>query len=133
MKTRTRTILAAVAAALLCAQMPAADNGTGKIVVYYTGSFISGAHQTEDVYLITTGGHQEVQLHANRYHEFVVAPGRHTLIAHHLMSQDAIEVDVKNGETVYVEDHPSIAHWNFEVSEDQALAKLRVSQLKPQN
>jgi hypothetical protein len=133
MKTRTRTILAAVAAALLCAQMPAADNGTGKIVVYYTGSFISGAHQTEDVYLITTGGHQEVQLHANRYHEFVVAPGRHTLIAHHLMSQDAIEVDVKNGETVYVEDHPSIAHWNFEVSEDQAHAKLRVSQLKPQN
>jgi len=49
------------------------------------------------------------------------------------MSQDAIEVEVKNGETVYVEDRPSFVHWNFEVSEDQAHAKLRVSQLKPQN
>src|ERR1700751_1234987 len=89
MKTRT-IILAAIA--LMCASMPAAENGTGKIVVYYSGSLMSGAHQTEDVYLVTSDGHQEVQLHANRYHEFVITPGRHTLIAHHLMSQDAIEV-----------------------------------------
>jgi hypothetical protein len=39
-------------------------------------------------------------------------------------SQDAIEVHVKSGETVYVETHGGVAHWNFEVSEDQAHARL---------
>jgi hypothetical protein len=48
-------------------------------------------------------------------------------------SQDTIEVQVKRGETIYVEcHHVAMGVWSFEVSEDQAHAKLRVSQLKAQ-
>ena len=110
-----------------------ADNGTGKIVVYYS-AYNLGLNPVSYVYLDQYEGPQGVALHANRYHEFIVTPGAHRLIRHGMLgSQDAIEVHVKNGETVYVESHGGTGHWVFEVSEDQAHAKLRVSQLKPQN
>ena len=110
-----------------------ADNGTAKIVVYYS-AYNLGVNFVSHVYLDQYEGPRGVALHPNRYYEFVVTPGAHTLIRHGTMgSQDAIEVHVKNGETVYVESHGATGHWSFEVSEDQAHAKLRVSQLKPQN
>jgi hypothetical protein len=130
---KTLTILTAITGALLCAQMPAADNG--KIVVYYTAPNpnLPGPRLVSYIYLDQYQGPQGVALHANRYYEFIVAPGAHRLIRHGALgSQDAIQIQVASGETVYVESHPGW-NWYFEVSEDQAHAKLRVSQLKPQN
>ena len=114
----------------------AADNGTGKIIVYYSASKFQ-YQPVINTYLVKPEGQQGVALHGNRYCEFVVPPGTHTLIIKHpIAQQDSIEVPVKSGETVYVECHfvnlVVAGYWSFEVSEDQAHAKLRVSQLKPQ-
>jgi hypothetical protein len=130
---KTRTVLAAIAATLLCAEAYAADNGTGKIIVYYSASKFQ-YQPVINTYLVKPEGQQGVALHGNRYCEFVVPPGTHTLIIKHpIAQQDTIEVPVKSGETVYVECHViPLGGWTFEVSEDQAHAKLRVSQLKPQ-
>ena len=110
------------------------NNSVGKIVVYYS-AYNLGINPVEKIYLVRAEGQQGVALQANRYCEFSVAPGRRTLIRHgSLGSQDTIEVSVKDGETVYVEcHHVAMGFWSFEVSEDQAHAKLRVSRLKPQN
>ncbi len=105
---------------------------TGKIVVYYSGSFLGGIAAIEEVSLVTYNGHLGGRLYPNSYCVFTVAPGVHTLIARHRFTQDAIEVEVRGGETIYVEDHPGIAHWDFEVSDDQVHAKARVAQLKYQ-
>jgi hypothetical protein len=129
---KTRAILAAIAGALLCAQMPAADNGTGKIIVYYSGLTLT-MNPVIDVSIVRPEGRQTVALHAGRYCEFAVAPGPHTLIRSYLGNREPIDVSVNAGETVYVECHVGFAHWDFEVSEDQTHAKLRVSQLKAQN
>ena len=127
-------ILAAIAGALICAQVYATDNGTGKIVVYYS-AYNVGLNPVVNIYIVKSEGQQGIALHANRYYEFVVPPGAHTLIRHGPMgSKDAIEVQVKKSETIYVECHViPLGGWTFEVSEDQAHAKLRVSQLKPQS
>lgn len=123
---------------LLClAEQQAAQSGEGgKMAVYYTGAWYDsglGHGFTSYVYLDQYEGPIGVALRSNHYHEFSVTPGIHCLIRHgQFGTQDSIRVDVKNGQTVYVESHPGVAHWNFEVSEDQARAKLRVSQLKPQ-
>jgi hypothetical protein len=127
---KTRTILAAIAGALLCAQMFAADNGPkAKIVVYYS-AYNFGMNPVINISIVKPEGQQGIALHANRYCQFVVPAGRYTLIRRSMGNQEPIEVYIKSGETVYVECHVGFAHWNFEVSEDQAHAKLRVSHLK---
>jgi hypothetical protein len=109
---KTPIILVAIAGALLCVQMPAADNGTGKIVVY-SEAYLGPATK---IALVTPEGQQVIALPAKRYYEFVVSPGSHTLIRHGGFGKDAIEVRVKNGETVYVENHviPFVG-WVFDV------------------
>jgi len=85
---KTPTILAAIAGAFLCAaQMPAADNGTGKIIVYYSGLTLT-MNPVIDVSIVRPEGRQTVALHAGRYCEFAVAPGPHTLIRSYLGNRE---------------------------------------------
>ena len=97
---KSRMILVAIAGALICAQVYATGDGTGKIVVYYS-AYNLGLNPVVNIYIVKSEDQQGIALHANRYYEFVVPPGAHTLIRHGPMgSKDAIEVQAKMGETI---------------------------------
>jgi hypothetical protein len=56
---KSRKILAAIAGALICAQVHATDNGTGKIVVYYS-AYNLGLNPVSYIYLDKYEGAQGV-------------------------------------------------------------------------
>jgi hypothetical protein len=70
----------------------------------------------------------------NGYHAALdVPPGDHVLTLKHGLVRDRLEINLKPGETIYVEAH--VGPWvvNFERSEDQVHAKAIVSTLKALN
>jgi hypothetical protein len=112
--------------------MPAADNGTGTIVVYRPWSMTSAIYG----FPFNVDDGPTIKVRNGCYYRLAVRPGPH-VIDHRkgfLETSDPQRCQVQAGQTVYFlyTAHTMMGRI-FEVAEDQAEAAQRVSQLKAQN